>query len=273
MTRTGARAALGFAFAIASDDPVFLAEMTRLFADLPPAAGPAALITASRHEGRVRLDLDGEPLGERTDLRGLVELVVWEVNRRAAASVGDVPVLHGAVVGGRPRRAGEVAGGAVVVCGASQSGKSTLAAAAARAGWTHLSDDLAPLEQRGHAVVVRPFPRPVMLRPGGRALLGLDDATTVGESFVAASELGATVTGHSLPLRAVIVLARSDDVALEPLRGAEALHEMIHHSATIESGGADEFRALERVARMVPAFRLRLGPPAAALDLLAPLVT
>jgi hypothetical protein len=199
----------------------------------------------------------------------VLALIFWEVNRRALRSMEAATVIHAGVV------AGPV--GALALCADTLGGRSTLCAAAARVGWTYLSDDIGAVDTV--TMHVAPFARPVALREGGLRLL--DGAPVVpdeergylaGQWFIPASALGARVADAPLPLVAAVFLVRGGVVTLEPVSPARTLHGLVQQSARVRERGASELAALERIARSVPGYRLTLGPPAAALGVLASLV-
>lgn len=268
--------ALGFAFRFESDDDLLAEVVRRCYSDMPAAStSPHVLRASLRDDGlsyRVMLtspDGTTEFCGEGTTRSTVLELLCWEINRRATRSVRAWPVVHAGVIGGPL--------GAIVVCGQSQSGKSTLTAAAARRGWHHLSDDLGPVDVQ--SMTVTPFPRPMMLRPGGREHLGQPMVPPDShvqffsdEWFVPASELGATVMAAPQSLVAVVVLEWRDQAVLEPLSRAQTLHGLAVNSATLKGQGASGFADLERIVMSVPGYRLGLGTADDALDLLSPLV-
>ena len=275
---SSARAAWGFGFEFETDDEALAHVMARAYRDLPTADGPVATLSAMRHEADGHVGYlvtlrhpDGtvEPCGDGRGPQQVLELICWEINRRARLSAAERTVLHAVAVGG-PR-------GAVVLCGESHSGKSTLAAAAAAQGWRHLSDDLALIDVP--ALTVAPYARPVMLRAGGRAHLHrtiqvpTEHAAFFGDEwFVPASDLGATIVLEPLPLVAVCLLQWGDHAALRPLSRAELLHGMLLHSATVAARGEAGFDELVQLAHTVPGQRLVLGGAHDALRLLAPLV-
>ena len=219
-------------------------------------------VTIETHDG------DVEECGAGRLRSSVLELLCWEVNRRARQSAAQNVVLHAAVFGGPL--------GAVALCGSSQSGKSTLAAAAAMRGWRLLSDDLGLISLDD--MTITPYARPIMVRPGGRAHLSAltsPPATHLEffpeDWFVPASELGAVIDHRPLPLVAVGFLTWAD-TALGPLSRANTLHDLTLHSATVAAQGAKGFAELTRVATEVPGYRVGLGAASDVLDLLAPLV-
>ena len=192
------------------------------------------------------------------------------MNGRARASVASLPVLHAAVIGGRR--------GAIALCGGSGGGKSTLAAAAAQRGWSHLSDDMGLVDPED--LTIAPYARPIMLRAGGRDHLGATLSPPPAghvqffpdEWFVPARALGARTVHVPQPLLAVGFLHWNYSASLESISRAQTLHDLTLHSATLAAQGATGFADLECIARSVPGYRVGLGAAAEVLQLLAPLV-
>lgn len=269
-------AALGFRFRFESDDALLVDVVARCYRDLPAADGTVHVLRAvampTGRGFRVTLQTpagDVEQCGDGRDRSTVLELLCWEVNRRALASVAGQVVLHAAVIAGPA--------GAVALCGRSHSGKSTLAAAAATRGWRHLSDDMGLVDVQ--RMTVAPYARPIMLRPGGREHLSLPLAPPEGhlqffseEWFVPASELGATVGDGAVPLVAVGFLEWHDGALLEPLSRARTLHDLALHCATLAGGGAPVFERLALVAHDVQGWRVGLGAAGDVLDLVSHLV-
>lgn len=268
-------AAWGFHFRFESNDPVLSAVVTRLYRDLPHADDDLHVIRANGTDlsgaatYRVTIEApDGsvEECGDGRARDAVLELLCWEINRRALLSAADEVVLHAAVVAG--------AEGAIALCADSRGGKSTLAAAAARRGWRHLSDDMGLIDvERG---TVTPYARPLMLRAGGRTHLGTFAPPPVehlaffpDEWFMPASALGAEVGPEPVPLVAIGFLEWRDVAVVEPITQAQTLHDLTLHSATVARQGAHGFARLERLARTVPGFRIGLGTAEDVLDLLA----
>lgn len=269
-------AAWGFGFRFESDDQLLADVVARCYRDLPECADAPHVLRAARapHGVGFRVTVESadgsvEECGDGRARDAVLELLHWEINRRALRSVADRTVLHAVVIGGPA--------GAVALCGRSHSGKSTLAAAAAGRGWRHLSDDMGLIDTQ--QITVAPYARPIMLRPGGRALLGaaVDPPAAhrqfFGEEwFLPASDLGAVVGPEPVPLVGVGFLGWEPAASLSPIGRAETLHDLTLHCATVAARGAAGFRELARVAASVPGFRVGLGTTADALDLLEPLI-
>jgi len=268
-------AAWGFPFQAESNDDALVRLIDWCYGDLPDATGPASCFEVmQRADQRYSVawrDVDGSvvPCGDGRALDSVMELLTWEVNRRVMRSAGAGVVVHGAAFAGPL--------GAVVLTAPSECGKSTLAAAAAQRGWVHLGDDVVLID--GARREVYPFARPIMLRPGGRELLGVMPALVAAhapfmadEWYVPASALGAAVVHGAVPLVAVGVLVRGGGAGLAPLSAAAALHALAQQSPSLAHAPAAAFAELERLARTVPAVEATLGAPHAVLDLLAPML-
>jgi hypothetical protein len=96
---------------------------------------------------------DGHPL-ESGGLEDCLRAVVFAVNTAAVDTV-ELPALHALAVASDD--------GAIVLAGASGSGKSTTAATLVQHGWRYLSDEVAALDPSGR---VRPYPKPISIDPG-----------------------------------------------------------------------------------------------------------
>jgi len=269
-------AAWVFKFRFESNDALLVDVVERCYRDLPEASRPVHMMRAVRPEGEDGFSVtiespDGsvEECGAGRGRSSVLELICWEVNRRARQSAANQVVLHAAVFGGPL--------GAVAMCGSSQSGKSTLATAAALRGWRHLSDDLGLVNLDDMSVT--PYARPIMVRPGGRSHLQTVPPPPAehleffpDDWFVPASELGAVIDHQPLPLVAIGFLSWADAATLVPLSRAQTLHDLVLHSATLAAQGAAGFAELTRVAEAVPGYRVGLGSAGDVLDLVAPLV-
>ncbi len=164
-------------------------------------------------------------------------------------------VLHASAV--------SIGGGVVAFVGETGLGKSSLAAALHGFGCPLVADDLTPVEIGPAGPLVHPgFPQ-VKLTPEAARALGRDPAGLI--PFHAGEEKGACRLPDGfprgpLPLRRIYLLERQPGVAIEPVRPAEALVELLgnsYPSKLMQSGGAPHFRQCGAVARLTPAFRLR----------------
>lgn len=166
------------------------------------------------------------------------------MNRLAATSVEHERLVLHAGVAAPPGRA------AVAFCGASGAGKSTATAAAARAGWTFVADEVCAVD--GEQRTVRPYLRPVGLRAGGAAALG---ATAEGSWSAWRAPVRAT-SPVELGL-VVLVQRRPGDVEAERLSPPDALERLSDHTLASTEHERAMFRRLAELVRRVPVIELR----------------
>lgn len=145
---------------------------------------------------------------------------------------GDL-VLHASAVA--------VNGAGIAFLGSTGRGKSTLAAAFARAGHAFLTDDGLILEPSGDGFVVHPR-RPILrLRPDSEAaILQLPEALPSGiDQLKARVPARSEIPFHDtpVPLSAIYLLAEPDpcdDVTITRLSPAAALSQLIGHSFILD---------------------------------------
>ena len=181
----------------------------------------------------------------------------------ARAAVGHVP-LHAASV--------EMVGAVVAFAGRSRAGKSTLAAAAVLAGYGYVADEItavSPVDLK-----VRPFHRPIGLRRGGAAAIGVDYPDSddgrydqvypwdVGEEFTRSQ--GGTLVG-------IVLVEWGDDhePGLVDVSPAKGLVELSQHTVIPDGQLAPAFGGLDSIVRRVPIARMQYRTTVEALGLLA----
>jgi hypothetical protein len=171
---------------------------------------------------------------------------------------GDL-VLHASAVG--------VGGRAVIFCGPTGRGKSTLALALGEAGYGVLAEDGVAIDLEGGEPVAYPGARGIRVR-------SLDPDGTRRTDLVPDPASGAPAPG---PVAAVVLLGeRGEALAVEPLGPARGL-ALLTPNLTHSGGRAAISSAFGRLARLlhtVPAFRASLPEdldalPGAGDDLLA----
>lgn len=151
--------AFGTTFSIESDDPSALDAARHV---LPPdstitdaAPGARWSLLGAGLPGAA-LYRDGACIGRHAALERIVEALAAAIRLHVAERAPEHVFIHAGVVG--------LGGRAIVVPGASFSGKSTLVAALLHAGATYLSDEYAVLDAEG---LVHPYVKPIALRPAG----------------------------------------------------------------------------------------------------------
>lgn len=166
--------------------------------------------------------------------------------------------LHGSVVA--------VDGVAIALLGAHGAGKSTSAAAFARAGYPVLADDIVLLTETDEQFIVDPAYPGVRLWPSSVELLfGNEDALpklspTWNKRGLNLDRAGYQFQGEPLPLAAVYILGERspEDSApfLNPVSGAASLRKLVPnswgHYAMSQELLARQFRVLARLSQRVP---------------------
>lgn len=165
----------------------------------------------------------------------------------AAQAASSVAVLHASCI--------DVGGTAIAFAGLSGAGKSTLAAALATAGHGFISDEVTAVDGDGH---VAAYHRPVGLRSGGAAAIGIDiPAGPYDYTYPIRMSDHAQLSPGSR-LGAVVFLSREDVAAdTHPVDEAVALFRLAN--MTLGATGRERvmFRRLEHLVRTTPMFELR----------------
>ncbi len=137
-------------------------------------------------------------------------------------------VLHASAVVARRRVV-------VALCGASGSGKSTIAYGLHRRGLAQWADDAVALDISDAAVEAVPLPFDVRLRPGPAALFGLGSRT---------ARLDRDSGEAPLPLAAACVLDRTSRPGITRLRPAAAFPAVLAHAFCFRLGDAARKRVM-----------------------------
>jgi hypothetical protein len=163
-----------------------------LLARLPPGWEPAASPVADRlysyvaggrdPNGRLRrlhlLYIDHARVARDRAIDPCLEALEMDARHTVAALSPRRVFVHAGVVSWR--------GGAIVIPGASYSGKTTLVAELVRRGATYYSDEYAPIDRHGR---VHPFPKPLSIR---------------GDGEWSAEQLGGSAGRCPLEIRAIV---------------------------------------------------------------------
>ena len=298
MTSTDTFAAHGVTFRISSPHP----EVAAVFADLlgDMRSGEHSTHSALNESGceaellieiaasdateaavpAYRVLFDDAPVYETLTEGSVVSHVVMEINQRASTAAWSQGLI--------PMHASTVAGpsGAIMLAGASHSGKTTLAVALALAGPNPVAvaaDEVSALEPANLLVV--PYGKPAALRRPGIDLLAprVDRLRGAGsrferdERFVPLSELAhpASTSRPVTPLNAIIFPRFEPQplpgaaTRLVAVRPVDALARLMQLTLGSEPGGVGAFRTLERLVREMPAHDLTYSDAFDAVDHLA----
>lgn len=237
------------------EDRELRALVRQVAADLevPEPTGRPALVTVSGHGPWT---ISSPALAQQALDRGhALGLVLAAVNLTAVAQTTTL-AFHAAVL----VRDGRV----VAVPGASGNGKTTLAGALLREGWTYVTDEALSLRWRSRALV--PYPRPLALSPWAAETLGVSGADAGGELLVRASAWSTVASVcDDLPSwpHHIVRLDRAPGAAAELLavHRTEALAALMRRGFTHHH---DPRRALTTVHQLVSeaqCWRLRLSDP------------
>ncbi|MGH2759726.1 MAG: hypothetical protein ACRDKJ_09185 [Actinomycetota bacterium] len=148
---------------------------------------------------------------------------------------------------------------AIVVCGTSGTGKSTLTVGLLTAGWTAVSEDLSVIDLRHDSPTV--WPGPPWVRRDGEGPPGSVPRFTTADKT--AWDIAPWQVARSTPIQRIVFMDRAsgDSVAWEPLDRADVIPRLVRLTSWLgdPSERANEtFTACVRVAGAAPAARLRL---------------
>jgi len=221
-----------------------------------PGEGPVDVHLFRASEGEYRTRVPGGVWIDESLPDAMVhfELSVTDV---LAERVEGVAVVHGGAV--------EVGGGALVVSGPGDSGKSSLTAAMAGLGRPVFGDDVLLLDRRTAELL--PFPRLLRIREPARTLLDVPPSPPPlaelwpGSSFVSPDALGSRWAGPS-PVAVVVFPRRSaheDEPRLEPVPGGESMRRMVSELLMVEGASPGDFDLLARTLDGAELHELRFG--------------
>lgn len=182
------------------------------------------------------------------------ESVLWGVPAMLCIGVRGDLALHAAAV--------EVGGSALILAAPGRAGKTTLAAAFARAGHRLLSEDMTCCRP-GRPSTVLPGPALVRVRPDVHARFRIEGVRVVTETpdrvHLALAD-SARGTGLPVPIFAVVLLTEGgDEASLERWGSEEAIRDLwaLSFKLPTEADQARCFRAVADLAATVPVWKLR----------------
>ncbi|MGH2791284.1 MAG: hypothetical protein ACRDJ0_09945 [Actinomycetota bacterium] len=237
---------LGTPVTLRVGDPMVRDEITRLAAGLPLVATAKARLLDLRATEQDRWSLfeDDRLVRAEMDRSEALTLILWRLNRLAAASTTHVVVHAGAVtLGGR----------AVILSGAMNTGKSTLVAALGRNGFDILSDEHAPIDLLSGRVC--PYRLPLQLDPTSMAVLGGLHAATPPSLRdpervrLLPSEVRKGSEAIAAPPTLVIFpeYRRGAPLALERIGPSEGLRRLAEQTLNLPVLGHEALRVLRRL--------------------------
>jgi hypothetical protein len=210
------------------DPPSLAARVTPLLPPqrVPCAPGGDAPRFSIRTEGDLAyVERDGADLAPAVALDLALDVFDAQLRIHIASNARGWIFVHAGVV--------SVAGRAIVIPGASFTGKTTLVAALVRAGAVYYSDEYAVLDEEG---LVHPYPRPLSIRENG---VGIDHDV---------SAFGGVAGVDPIPVGTVLVTRYRPGAVWQPSplshgRGALAL---ISHAFSVQERSEEVVRAITR---------------------------
>jgi hypothetical protein len=260
--------ALDYSFVVRAPDPLagVVEEALAAIVTQPVQVSEASRIEI-RGDGQGRWvmhvdDTESRPMSPGRTIAHLLE----HINARAADSLRHEVPLHAAAVA-------HPDGGVIALAGSSGSGKSTLGAAAVGSGWGFVAEEVAAVGVDD--LVVRSYHRPIGLRAGGAAAIGVSipDDDWFDEVYPWPVPPESRRSGGAL-LGIALVQRNDGDSAVDEVRPARALVELVEHTVVPSPDRiVPVFRLLDELVRAVPVVRVSVGAPASALRLLDELGT
>jgi hypothetical protein len=258
---------LGQSFQVTCAEPRLEARVRTLLAPLLETS--PQLANGGRVVEHIKVARDGESwtfIAEQSDLglstEGLLlDHLLWYVNFRAIEDVASRGTgFHAAAVQRGP---------VTLLCAAeSGSGKSTLAAALVRDGWTYLSDEAVEVvAETGHLL---PYPKPITIDAGAQQFFPevRPEAEDTASWYVDPRAWGDRPTYVSAGATAVVLPRYSDaeHLTIEALKPGPALMALAPATFHFRRGPERNLRALGRLVRSTPVFRLTYGSVEQSLD-------
>jgi hypothetical protein len=243
--------AYGVRLGLRASEPGVLAP---LLERLPPAWEPAASPVVDRlysyvaggasPNGRLRrlhlLYIDHARVARDRAIDRCLEALEIDARHTVAALSPRRVFVHAGVVAW--------AGGAIVIPGASYSGKTTLVAELVRRGAAYYSDEYAPIDRHGRA---HPFPKPLSIR---------------GDGERTPEQLGGRAGGRPLAVRAIVEAPFRAGAQWRPRRrsAAEGALALLSHAIP---GSTDPARTLNAVRAAAAGAAVLSGPRGEAAEM------
>jgi hypothetical protein len=251
---------LGVRVGLRCDDADLLRDTARcLLPSWTPSASPVvdSLLSirvggpgASRGLRRYYLLYEGASRVVRTlDRDELLDRLASTIRLIVAERTSECLFVHAGVVGWGGR--------AILIPGATFTGKTSLVTELIRAGATYYSDDCALLDQQG---LVHPYPGALSIR----------EQATARQTRRTPEEMGAAVGGEPLPVGVVAFLhyARGATWRPRPLSPARALLALLGHTSGVQARPLAAMEILKRAIRRATVVAGARGEAAATAKLL-----
>lgn len=208
-----------------------------------------SLVGDERRGRRYVLYRDDSELIRTRDMERVVEHLVGSVGFYFAERSSQRTFLHSGAVAWQGR--------AIVLPGRQNSGKTTLTAALVRAGATYLSDDFAPIDDRGR---VHPFPRPLSVRQkNGRP-----------PKLHRVEDLGGVQEKRALPIGLVVFAPYTGARRWRPRRlpPGQGVLALLRYTASAQTRPREALERLGQVVAVAPVLKGGRGEADDAVELI-----
>lgn len=211
-----------------------------------PSDGGEWFSLISRDRVTYRVEREESSLSGSSDLDVALKVLENELRTYVSLHGKDRVFVHAGAVG--------VEGRAILIPGASFSGKTTLVAELVRAGASYYSDELAVLDGDGR---VHPYPKPLSLRLEG-----------LSQTDHHVSELGGRAGEEPLEVGLVVVSRYVPDAAWspQPLSGGEAVLALLENTVAAQARPAETLEALRRAVDGAVALQGERGEAGPVVD-------
>ncbi len=230
-----------------------------------PSGRPHGIFEVRRDECGLALCRDGRPRWHARDTEELVPWLEGEIVRWLLGRLIAYAQVHAAVV--------ERDGRAILLAGGPDSGKTSLACAFGRAGWTVMSDEVALIDTEGQEVLA--FPRMMFVEDGTARLLPelaghprRSIPVEGGTKMVRAVRPGAFGTNRRdrASIRALVFIQRGPSPNCDRLSDRNAMERLLEHSFDAAERPRLNLDACISVARSAPAWQMTIGPLEGAVE-------
>jgi hypothetical protein len=153
-----------------------------------PPADDVPFVLKRNTQGSYDVEVMTRPISPATDLQVALGVLETQLRMHLAYNSQRYLFVHAGAVA--------VEGRAIVIPGASFSGKTTLVAELVRAGAEYLSDEFTLIDDNG---LVHPYPKPLSIRSGGIEQTDHDVATVGGVAAKHPARVGLVVVSQYRP--------------------------------------------------------------------------
>lgn len=254
--------ALGHRFVIRATEPGIGSFFEGIYDSLPTAQAPAtiySIVDSGSDPTSRRLYVDGRLVGSIDRLSWLVRYLTWHVNHEVIGRSSAYVLIHAAMASRD--------GIGVLLPGAPEAGKTTLAAGLVRAGFQYLTDEAAAIDPT--TLEVEPYPKPLSIDPGSWEILAdlaphqdeLSKGFHDGQWQVRPDSIRPEAVAGRIAVSVIVFpsFQKGRATTFEPVKGSEALLRLVGQTFRFQEDGRRNFQVLGRMLRRIPSFELVSG--------------